>query len=174
MGSDALERGCRKTIPDVDLSAESLSKAKAVSSAIVLLARSATPFILLWSIPSSMAPVDAAFICEFDKCIGHVFPSLVILELLHLCLEVVLCKCLVGSECIKCITFLFELHCSTVGCCIVNVGHPLVLVQLDVLSAIHQEVVKRAVCDEEVLEHVVVGSNPRLVNSFPLRHIGYL
>jgi len=37
--------------------------------------------ILLWSIPSSVAPVDAAFICEFDKCIGHVFPSLVILEL---------------------------------------------------------------------------------------------
>ena len=83
--------------------------------------------ILLWSISSGMPSVDAAFICEFDKCLGHVFPPFVILELLHLLLQVVLCKCLVGFEGIKCITFPFELHSSTVGGCIINEGHPIVI-----------------------------------------------
>jgi len=74
-------------------------------SAMVRFARSATP-ILLWSISSWMAPVDATFICEFDKSLGHVFSPFVILELLHFPLEVVLCKCLVGSN-----ASLFRLSC---------------------------------------------------------------
>jgi hypothetical protein len=71
--------------------------------------------------------MNATLIRELDECIGHVFPSLVILECLHLHLEVVLCKRLVCLEGRECITALHELHGSTVGSGLVQEGQPIAI-----------------------------------------------
>ncbi len=83
--------------------------------------------VLLWLIVSGVAPMDPTCVCELDKGSRHVFPSLVILKLLHFHLEVILRKSLVCFECLKSVTFTFELHGSTVGGCIINEGHPIVI-----------------------------------------------
>jgi hypothetical protein len=58
--------------------------------------------------------MDPTCFCELDESIGHVFPLFVILQLLHLGLEVVLCQSLVDFEGLESITFPFESHSSPV------------------------------------------------------------
>src|SRR6266511_390447 len=71
----------------------------------------------------TVAPMDPTCICELDKGSRHVFPSLVVLKLLHFCLEVILHESLVCFECLESVAFTFELHGSTVRGCIINEGH---------------------------------------------------
>ena len=108
IGSHALERGSRETVPDMDLSIESIPPImKALHIAWLR-------YRLPWCDLHALL-LHSVGVSEFDKGFGHEFSAFVVLQLLDLCLKLVLSKCLVGLESIKGVAFSFELQCGTVG-----------------------------------------------------------
>ena len=81
--------------------------------------------ILLWSIACCVPSVNATFTSEFQKYVGHILFTLVILQSTNLLFEMVFCPCFVLPKCIKCLTLPFQQNGTFVTGAVINKCNPI-------------------------------------------------